>query len=298
MASGSTSVYLLPYPLSTDGVNISGDMQGLAVNVDTALQGKASTASPTFTGVPAAPTAAADTSTTQIATTQFVLNQAATVAPLIDGTATVGSSLKYARQDHVHPTDTTRSPVAGSTSIVTVGTVTTGTWSATAIAANRGGTGLTSYAIGDIIYASGASALSTLASVATGSALISGGAGAAPAWGKIGLATHVSGTLGSGNGGTGLTAFTSGGAVYATSTSALTTGTLPVASGGTGTTTSTGTGSVVLSSAPAITGGTITNATSITLTGAQTLAAYRVRNMYVSTTDPGTGSDGDIWLKY
>jgi hypothetical protein len=38
-------------------------------------------------------------------------------------------------------------------------------------------------------------------------------------------------------GGTGLTSFTSGGAVYATSTSALTTGTLPVASGGTGQTT-------------------------------------------------------------
>jgi hypothetical protein len=36
------------------------------------------------------------------------------------------------------------------------------------------------------------------------------------------------------NGGTGLTSFTSGGAVYATSTSALATGTLPVASGGTG----------------------------------------------------------------
>jgi hypothetical protein len=39
------------------------------------------------------------------------------------------------------------------------------------------------------------------------------------------------------NGGTGLTTFTSGGAVYATSTSALTTGTLPIASGGTGQTT-------------------------------------------------------------
>ena len=38
-------------------------------------------------------------------------------------------------------------------------------------------------------------------------------------------------------GGTGLTTLTSGGAVYATSTSALTTGTLPVASGGTGRTT-------------------------------------------------------------
>jgi hypothetical protein len=41
-------------------------------------------------------------------------------------------------------------------------------------------------------------------------------------------------------GGTGLTSFTSGGAVYATSTSALTTGTLPVTAGGTGATTLTG----------------------------------------------------------
>jgi hypothetical protein len=45
-----------------------------------------------------------------------------------------------------------------------------------------------------------------------------------------------SGTLPTTGGGTGLTSFTSGGAVYASSTSALTTGTLPVASGGTGNT--------------------------------------------------------------
>jgi hypothetical protein len=63
----------------------------------------------------------------------------------------------------------------GNTSIVTLGTVTTGTWSATTIATTKGGTGLTS--------------------------------------------------------------FTNGGAVYATSTSALTTGTLPIASGGTASTT-------------------------------------------------------------
>jgi hypothetical protein len=49
------------------------------------------------------------------------------------------------------------------------------------------------------------------------------------------LAFSLSGTaLPTTSGGTGLTSFTSGGAVYATSTSALTTGTLPVASGGTG----------------------------------------------------------------
>jgi hypothetical protein len=40
--------------------------------------------------------------------TGLVQAQAATVAPLIDGTAAVGTSLLYARQDHVHPTDTSR----------------------------------------------------------------------------------------------------------------------------------------------------------------------------------------------
>jgi hypothetical protein len=47
-------------------------------------------------------------------------------------------------------------------------------------------------------------------------------------------AVTLAGTLGTANGGTNLTSFTSGGALYATSTSALTTGTLPAASGGTG----------------------------------------------------------------
>jgi hypothetical protein len=83
----------------------------------------------------------------------------------------------------------------GQTSITTLGTVTTGTWTGTAIAAANGGTGQTSYAVGDILYASTTSALSKLAGVATGNALISGGVSTAPSWGKIGLATHVSGNL-------------------------------------------------------------------------------------------------------
>jgi hypothetical protein len=88
--------------------------------VDVGLALKSNIASPTFTGIPLAPTAAVNTSTTQLATTQFVLGQAATVPPLIDGTATIGTSLLYARQDHIHPTDTTRSPVASPTFTGTV----------------------------------------------------------------------------------------------------------------------------------------------------------------------------------
>ena len=92
------------------------------------------------------------------------------------------------------------------------------------ITAAKGGTGQTSYAIGDLLYANTTTTLAKLADVATGNALISGGVSTAPSWGKIGLTTHVSGTLPTANGGTNLTSFTSGGVVYASSTSALATG--------------------------------------------------------------------------
>lgn len=88
------------------------------------------------------------------------------------------------------------------TTITSLGTVTTGIWNGTAIAAANGGTGQTSYAIGDILYASTSSALSKLADVATGNALISGGIGVAPSWGKVALTTHISGILPVANGGT------------------------------------------------------------------------------------------------
>ena len=92
----------------------------------------------------------------------------------------------------------------------------------TAVSAPLGGTGQTSYAVGDLIYADTTTSLAKLADVAVGNALISGGVGSAPSYGKIGLATHVDGTL-------------------------------PVVNGGTGVTSSTGTGSVVLSSSPTLT---------------------------------------------
>jgi hypothetical protein len=78
--------------------------------------------------------------------------------------------------------------------------------------------------------------------------------------GTVATGTWNATTIGTTKGGTGLTSFTSGGAVYATSTSALTTGTLPVASGGTGVTTSSGNGRLLI--------GNSSNAwTSATLTG-------------------------------
>jgi hypothetical protein len=70
------------------------------------------------------------------------------------------------------------------------------------------GTGFSSYAVGDVLYADTTTSLAKLADVATGNALISGGVTTAPSWGKIGLTTHVSGTLGVTNGGTGVATIT------------------------------------------------------------------------------------------
>ncbi len=83
------------------------------------------------------------------------------------------------------------------------------------LAAASGGTGQTSYAVGDLLYASAATTISKLSDVATGNVLISGGVGVAPSYGKVGLTTHVSGTLPVANGGTGLTSATTGDLLYA-----------------------------------------------------------------------------------
>lgn len=90
-----------------------------------------------------------------------------------------------------------------------------------AVTAAQGGTGNTSYTIGDLLQASGATTLSPLAATSTGNALISGGVGTVSAWGKIGLTTHISGTLAVGNGGTGLTSYTTGDIIYASAGATL-----------------------------------------------------------------------------
>lgn len=91
-----------------------------------------------------------------------------------------------------------------------------------ALNAASGGTGQAGgYAVGDILYASSATALSKLADIATGNALISGGVTTAPSWGKIGLTTHVSGTLAVGNGGSGAATFMAHGVLIGNAASAF-----------------------------------------------------------------------------
>jgi hypothetical protein len=74
--------------------------------------------------------------------------------------------------------------ISGSyTGITGVGTLTAGTWNADAIQPLYGGTGLTSYTAGDLIYASGTSALSKLGLGTQGQVLVAGAS--APTWSGI-----------------------------------------------------------------------------------------------------------------
>lgn len=73
----------------------------------------------------------------------------------------------------------------------------------------QGGTGLTSFTAGDLLYATGALVLAKLAAAASGNVLKSG---ATPSWGKVDLTADVSATLPVGNGGTGTTTSTGTGA--------------------------------------------------------------------------------------
>lgn len=94
--------------------------------------------------------------------------------------------------------------------VASTGTTATGTPSSTTYLrgdntwATPAGGGFTNpmTSVGDIIQGTTAGAAARLASVATGNALISGGVTTASSWGKIGLTTHVSGTLPVANGGT------------------------------------------------------------------------------------------------
>lgn len=119
--------------------------------------------------------------------------------------------------------------ISGSyTGITGVGTLTAGTWNANTIGVAYGGTNITSYTNGDMIYASGATTLTKLGIGSNGDILtVSGGI---PTWAPApatGVTTFSAGT-------TGLTPST------ATSGAITLSGTLGVANGGTGATSITG----------------------------------------------------------
>ena len=83
------------------------------------------------------------------------------------------------------------------------------------LVATSGGTGLTSYAVGDLLYASSATALNKLPAGAVNTVLHATGPSSAPVYGKVVLTTEVSGALPLVNGGTGTAAGTAAAALNA-----------------------------------------------------------------------------------
>jgi hypothetical protein len=108
------------------------------------------------------------------------------------------------------------SSVTNTSISINANQVTSGT-----LAVAQGGTNLSSYVVGDLVYASGTGTLAGLADAATGNVLLSGGTNTAPLYGKVGLGTHISGILAVSNGGTGATTLDSNGVLYGTGTTAI-----------------------------------------------------------------------------
>jgi hypothetical protein len=253
-------------------------------------QGQISTASNTAISIPNTQVTGLGTMSTQNASNVAITGGSITGTP-ISGSTVDGSTITASTQFSGPGTGLT-----GTASGLSIGgnaaTATSATTASSATTATTS-TNLASGTTGSVPYQSAASTTAMLGIGSTGQTLTV--AGGVPAWvspstyavtsfsaGTTGLtpssttngAITLAGTLATTNGGTGLTSFTSGAAIYATNTSTLTSGTLPVASGGTGVTTSTGTGNVVLSTSPTLvtpalgtpSSATLTNATGLPLT--------------------------------
>ena len=120
---------------ATKAVNIgTSGVAGSTTNI--AIGSTTGTSTTTLQGTTNGVTAAADTNSVALATTAFVVGQAGSATPLVNGTAAVGTSLRYARQDHVHPTDTSRAPLA-SPAFTGTPSLPTGTTAVTQTAGNN-----------------------------------------------------------------------------------------------------------------------------------------------------------------
>jgi hypothetical protein len=135
--------------------NVSDTEIGYLDGVTSGIQGqidlKAPLANPTFTGTVTLPTG---TVTSGMILDGTIVNADINASAAIDwtklGISSTVSATEIGYVDGVTSAIQTqldgKSPTAGSSSITTLGTVTTGTWSATTIALNKGGTGSTTQA--------------------------------------------------------------------------------------------------------------------------------------------------------
>ena len=105
------------------------------------------------------------------------------VAPLGTITSVVATSLTGTLQTASQPNVTTMVGLTSAANLETIGTIATGVWNGTTIAAANGGTGQSSYTTGDLVYANSGTTLTKLTAAGNGSKMLKMNAGAtAPEW--------------------------------------------------------------------------------------------------------------------
>jgi len=131
--------------------------------------------------------------------THVLTSNGAGVAPTFQavpsGVATVsGTANRISSTGGANPVIDIDAAYVGQASITTLGTITTGVWNGTAVTEANGGTNQTTYATGDVLYASGANTLAKLAAGADTEVLTL--AAGVPSWAAptVGTVTSVSGT--------------------------------------------------------------------------------------------------------
>ena len=150
MATGSTPNYFLSYPLSTDPVNVASDIEDLANNLDTFLTNPALINNLNINGGGIVTSALTGNIFNTNATTLNIGGAATTISignasgqTNFAGNVNVATGKSYKINNVDILTATALASSVLSSSLTSVGTLTTGTWSASTIAVNKGGTGVT-----------------------------------------------------------------------------------------------------------------------------------------------------------
>lgn len=218
MSTGSTATYSFPYPLSTDPVRVSSDIEELSVFLDENIkeiiedlsssmwtggsflngintpsyndttgkmtlslsQDLASSASPQFSSLSlsgnllSASQPTFDLINTSVSTLNFAgaattINFGSTSGTLniknntvsLSGDITLASSKEFKINNVSVLSSTALGSSVVSSSLTSVGTITSGTWQGTTISTDKGGTGLTSFTANRAIYSTSSSQLSS-----------------------------------------------------------------------------------------------------------------------------------------